>query len=147
MVFPTDAPGAGGPPRRSGPPGRGGPGGKGRGGRQGGRTRRQESDFTRRRLQQDVIPEDLPENVTLEEPATIKDLSLALGIKQTALLKKLLNHGKLANVNSPLTEEITDILSVEINCEIILQEPQALQSSLDDLDKFEDAEEDPERKE
>ncbi|MEE2883340.1 MAG: translation initiation factor IF-2 [Planctomycetota bacterium] len=143
MVFPgTDTPGTGGPPRRSGPPGRGGPGGKSRGGRPGSRPRRQESDFTRRRLQQDIIPEDLPEKISLEEPASIKDLSLALGIKQTALLKRLMNHGKLANVNSPLTEEITDILSVEINCEIILEEPKALHSSLDDLDKFEDAEKD-----
>ena len=44
-------------------------------------------DFTRRRLQQDLIPEDLPDQITLEEPASIKDLSLALGVKQTALLK------------------------------------------------------------
>ncbi len=140
MVFPgTDT--TGGPPRRSGPPGRGGPGGKGRG-RPGSRPRRQESDFTRRRMQQDVIPDDLPESVTLEQPASIKDLSLALGIKQTALLKKLMNHGKLANVNSPLTEEITDILSVEINCEIILEEPKVLGSSLEELDKLVDSEED-----
>ncbi|MGE4633028.1 MAG: translation initiation factor IF-2 [Planctomycetota bacterium] len=93
-------------------------------------------------MQQDVIPDDLPESVTLEEPASIKDLSLALGVKQAALLKKLMNHGKLANVNSPLTEEITDILSVEINCEIILEEPHALQSSLEELEKFEDSDDD-----
>ena len=93
-------------------------------------------------MQQDVIPDDLPESVTLEQPASIKDLSLALGIKQTALLKKLMNHGKLANVNSPLTEEITDILSVEINCEIILEEPKVLGSSLEELDKLVDSEED-----
>jgi len=140
MVFPGTE-GAGGPPRRSGPPGRGGPGGKGRG-RHGARPRRQESDFTRRRLQQEIIPEDLPESITLEEPATIKDLSLALGIKQTALLKKLMNHGLLANVNTPLTEEITDTLSVEINCEIILEEPKAMHSSLEELDKVVDAAED-----
>ena len=140
MVFPG-ADTTGGPPRRSGPPGRGGPAGKGRG-RQGGRPRRQESDFTRRRLQQEILPEDLPDQITLEEPASIKDLSLALGIKQTALLKKLMNHGMLANVNSPLTEEITDVLSVEISCEILLVEPKAMHSSLDELDQVEDAEED-----
>ncbi len=140
MVFPG-ADTTGGPPRRSGPPGRGGPAGKGRG-RQGGRPRRQESDFTRRRLQQEILPEDLPDQITLEEPASIKDLSLALGIKQTALLKKLMNHGMLANVNSPLTEEITDVLSVEISCEILLVEPKAMHSSLDELDQIEDSEED-----
>ncbi len=140
MVFPG-ADTTGGPPRRSGPPGRGGPAGKGRG-RQGGRPRRQESDFTRRRLQQEILPEDLPDQITLEEPASIKDLSLALGIKQTALLKKLMNHGMLANVNSPLTEEITDVLSVEISCEILLVEPKAMHSSLDELDQVEDSEED-----
>jgi translation initiation factor IF-2 len=140
MVFPG-ADTTGGPPRRSGPPGRGGPAGKGRG-RQGSRPRRQESDFTRRRLQQEILPEDLPDQITLEEPASIKDLSLALGIKQTALLKKLMNHGMLANVNSPLTEEITDVLSVEISCEILLVEPKAMHSSLDELDQVEDSEED-----
>jgi len=140
MVFPG-ADTTGGPPRRSGPPGRGGPGGKGRG-RQGGRPRRQESDFTRRRLEQEIIPDDLPDQITLEEPASIKDLSLALGIKQTALLKKLMNHGMLANVNSPLNEEITDVLSVEINCEIILEAPKAMHSSLEELDQVEDSEAD-----
>lgn len=141
MVFPGAE--AGGPPgaKRGGGPGRGGPGGKGRG-RQQSRPRNQESDFTRRRLQQDLIPEDLPDQITLEEPASIKDLSLALGVKQTALLKKLMNQGMLANVNSPLSQEIVDTLSVEINCEIILEAPKAFETTLDEIESFEDAESD-----
>jgi len=140
MIFPgADA----GPPgaKRTGGPGKGAHGNKGRG-RQQNRPRNQESDFTRRRLQQDLIPEDLPDQITLEEPATIKDLSLALGVKQTALLKKLMNHGMLANVNSPLSQEIVDTLSVEINCEIILEEPKAFETTLDEIESFEDEETD-----
>ena len=67
-------------------------------------------------------------------------MSLALGVKQTALLKKLMNQGMLANVNSPLSEEIVDTLSVEINCEIILEEPKAFGTSLDEIENFEDSE-------
>ena len=139
MVFPGAEPGAPVTGKRTSGPGRAGPGGKGKG-RQQNRPRNQESDFTRRRLQQDLIPEDLPDTISLEKPATIKDLSLALGVKQTALLKKLMNQGMLANVNSPLSEEIVDTLSVEINCEIILEEPKAFETSLDEIENFEDSE-------
>jgi len=142
MVFPTDSP-PGGPPRRG--PGRGGPqrgGGSQRGRRGGGRPRRPEGSFHHQRMLQDQAPVELPSEITVGMPVTVKSLSAALGIKQSQLLKTLMGEKILVTVNTTLTEEMLDVISIHLEVEIHLEKPKAVESTLEEIDNLTDSDDD-----
>jgi len=71
-----------------------------------------------------------PDKVEVEFPATLKDLSSKLGIKASVLTKKLLEHGHLVTINQIVDDEMIEILSLELDIEIVVKKSETKEDQL-----------------
>ena len=70
-----------------------------------------------------VAPKEKESKVTVELPATIKDVSAALGVKAGDIISKLLiGHNIFATINQGLDGELIEMLGIEYNVEIELKQ-------------------------
>ena len=73
--------------------------------------------------QKAVPPKEKESKVTVELPATIKDVSAALGIKSGDIISKLLiGHNIFATINQGLDGELIEMLGIEYGVEIELKQ-------------------------
>jgi translation initiation factor IF-2 len=63
----------------------------------------------------ELIPE---KRFVIRPPVTVKTLSQVTGIKANLILKKLMDHGIITNINSSLDERAIEIISLEFGCHI-----------------------------
>ncbi len=127
----------------SAPPGRGtrhgsgrrsgktlrGSSGRGRGGRQ-----RESLDFVVRRRQEEILAGERPSELKVQLPITPKELAPLLAIKVTHLLKALLEEQVLVNANTSLNAEMLLLLGVKFSVDVNVEEAQAIDSSLGDIE-------------
>ena len=70
-----------------------------------------------------VQPKEKESKVTVELPATIKDVSAALGVKAGDIISKLLiGHNIFATINQGLDGELIELLGIEYGVEIELKQ-------------------------
>lgn len=73
--------------------------------------------------QKTVQPKEKESKVTVELPATIKDVSAALGVKAGDIISKLLiGHNIFATINQGLDGELIEMLGIEYGVEIELKQ-------------------------
>lgn len=92
-----------------------------------------------------VPPKEKESKVTVELPATVKDVSAALGVKAGDIISKLLiGHNIFATINQGLDGELIEMLGIEYGVEIELKQAKEDEDefSLDEaVDKEEDLKE------
>lgn len=89
-----------------------------------------------------VQPKEKEEKITIELPASVKDVSAALGVKSGEIISKLLiGHNIFATINQSLDGEIIEMLGIEYGVEVELKQAKEDEEefSLEDtVDKAED---------
>jgi translation initiation factor IF-2 len=68
--------------------------------------------------------------VPVSVPITVRSLSEAIGIRSTELLRKLLDHGVVANINSLLEDEVALMLAGDVGCELDIKRPVDVEEQL-----------------
>jgi translation initiation factor IF-2 len=70
-----------------------------------------------------VQPTEREEKVTIELPATVKDVSAALGVKAGDIISKLLiGHNIFATINQTLDGELIEMIGIEYGVEVELKQ-------------------------
>ncbi len=70
-----------------------------------------------------VQPKEKAEKVTIELPATVKDVSAALGVKAGDIISKLLiGHNVFATINQALDGELIEMIGIEYGVEVELKQ-------------------------
>ena len=70
-----------------------------------------------------VQPKEKEEKVTIELPASVKDVSAALGVKAGDIISKLLiGHNVFATINQALDGELIEMIGIEYGVEIELKQ-------------------------
>ena len=89
-----------------------------------------------------VQPKEKESKVTVELPATIKDVSAALGVKAGDIISKLLiGHNIFATINQGLDGELIEMLGIEYGVEIELKQAKEDEDEFsleEDIDQEED---------
>ncbi len=68
--------------------------------------------------------------IEVESPVTIRSLSQAIGIKGSEILKKLLEGGRVANINDILSDEDAQLIALEFKQEITIRKPKDMEEDL-----------------
>jgi translation initiation factor IF-2 len=92
--------------------------------------------------QQAKSVQDKGEPVVLEQPITIRNLSAALGIKQSEIQTKLVRQGIMATINSTLELEVAQMIALEYGLDVSLKSETSLEDELEQ--EFAEREVDPE---
>ncbi|HEY4330541.1 MAG TPA: translation initiation factor IF-2 N-terminal domain-containing protein, partial [Phycisphaerae bacterium] len=66
-------------------------------------------------------PASKPTHVEVTPPITIRELSEAMGIKSSDILKKLMTQGTMATVNQVIEPEAAQILALEFGVELVIR--------------------------
>lgn len=70
-----------------------------------------------------VQPKEKEEKITIELPASVKDVSAALGVKSGEIISKLLiGHNIFATINQSLDGEIIEMIGIEYGVEVDLKQ-------------------------
>ncbi len=103
-------------PAQGGPPGAGGPGGR-RPRRKGGRRRSYEEVFgdVEEKLETRNASSDV---IKVNSGATVKDVAEYLGVPVPDVIKQLMMLGEMATLTQTLTDEVIEVLAVELNREV-----------------------------
>ncbi|MFQ5653236.1 MAG: translation initiation factor IF-2 [Planctomycetota bacterium] len=107
-----------------------------RGGRRGGDSRREPFRSTR-----EMISTDRPSSVQVILPVTLKELSPIIGVRQNMIMKALMDEQVLVNVNVNLTEEMLHLIGEKFEVEINSQQPEAVESTIEEIERLVDPEE------
>ncbi|MCX7804761.1 MAG: translation initiation factor IF-2, partial [Planctomycetota bacterium] len=68
--------------------------------------------------------------IEVESPVTIRSLSQAIGIRGSEILKKLLEGGRVANINDILSDEDAQLIALEFKQEITIRKPKDIEEEL-----------------
>ena len=68
-------------------------------------------------------PQPRKGKIPVETPITVRSLSEALGVRANDLLRKLLEHGRMANINAVLEPDLAEELALEFGAEIDVKRP------------------------
>jgi len=98
-----------------------------------------------KRMKQRQLTPTLPRKgsrVPVEMPITVRSLSEAIGVRSQDILKRLLNLGSMANINSSLEPEVAETVALELGIEIEIKRPlnpeEELLANLDKADTEQD---------
>ncbi|MGD9645450.1 MAG: translation initiation factor IF-2 [Pirellulales bacterium] len=69
-------------------------------------------------------------SVVLELPCTVRSFSETLGLPVRNVLSKLLGLGTMANINSPISAEMVDLLAIELGVEVSIKQATDLERDL-----------------
>ncbi len=81
------------------------------------------------------------DKVTLQLPCTVRAFSEATGVPAPQILRMLLGEGVMANVNTHLEPDLTELIAASIDVEVELKQPKRLE---DDLAVLASGDDDPE---
>jgi len=70
-------------------------------------------------------PSTLPRKgkVPITPPITVRSLSEALGVRAPDLLRKLVEHGQMLNINAELTTELAEMIALDFGMELDIKRP------------------------
>ena len=101
----------------------------------------EEEDETK--VQRGPIIKPRPTEAELVTPVTVKDFSLALGIRASQIIGKLMQIGVMANINQVLNQEMVAMLASEFGVKVTLKTPKDISAEfLEEQKKVEDKAED-----
>ncbi len=83
--------------------------------------RRREMSKTQQRQQAPHSPAQRPDHIEITPPVTVRELSEALGVKSSEILKKLIAQGTMATVNQVLEADVAQVLALEFGIELIVK--------------------------
>ena len=110
------------------------------------RPARHHNNFRRRSRSGPTVNTAAPrkENVVLQLPCTVREFSEAAGVPKVQVLFAIKNLGDESNknVNSPIPDEMVELLAEELNVELEIREYQSLEDEM--LSEFDVENEDPE---
>lgn len=69
-------------------------------------------------------------SVVLELPCTVRSFSETLGLPVRSVLAKLLGLGSMANINSPISPEMVDLLAIELGVEVSVKQAANLEQEM-----------------
>jgi translation initiation factor IF-2 len=69
-------------------------------------------------------------SVVLELPCTVRSFSETLGLPVRNVLAKLLGLGSMANINSPISPELVDLLAIELGVEVSVKQATNLEQDM-----------------
>jgi translation initiation factor IF-2 len=79
----------------------------------------------------ELKPGSRDNQVEMAEPITIKSFSAAAGIKIADLMRKLMGHGILSNINATLARETVEMLSLEYGIELKIKSAKSAEADLE----------------
>jgi len=62
-----------------------------------------------------------PEKVTINEPVTVKNLSAAMGVKISEIIRKLMEQQVMATANQVISPEVAQLVAIDFGSELIVQ--------------------------
>lgn len=71
-----------------------------------------------------------PKKVVVSEPITIKDLSAALAVKTSDIIRKLMAQGVMATANHTINNEVAELVALEFEIELIVEERTSLEEQI-----------------
>ncbi len=71
-----------------------------------------------------------PEKVTISEPIIVKDLSAALAVKASDIIKKLIAQGVMATANQVISPEVAELVAVEFGTELIVERKASIEDEI-----------------
>ena len=71
-----------------------------------------------------------PAKVTVSEPITVKDLSVALGVKFTDIISKLMQQDVMATANQVISNEIAELVALEFDAELVVEHENTLEEEI-----------------
>jgi len=83
--------------------------------------RRREMSKTQQRQQAAHSPAQRPNHIEVTPPVTVRELSEALGVKSSEIVKKLMAQGTMATVNQVLDAEVAQVLALEYGIELVVK--------------------------
>ena len=99
--------------------------------------------FRRVKVQRGPIIKPRPTEAELVTPVTVKDFSLALGIRASQIIGKLMQIGVMANINQVLNQEMVEMLASQFGVKVTLKTPKDISAEfLEEQKKVEDKAED-----
>ena len=85
------------------------------------RERKRELSKTQQRQQAAHSPAQRSNKVEVTPPLTIRELSEAMGVKATDIVKKLMAQGVMATVNQSIEVEMAQVMALEYGLELIIK--------------------------
>jgi len=71
-----------------------------------------------------------PKKVVVSEPITVKDLSAALAVKTSDIIRKLMAQGLMATANHTINNEVAELVALEFEIELIVEERTSLEEQI-----------------
>jgi len=71
-----------------------------------------------------------PQKAAISEPITAKDLSLALAVKTTDIIGKLIQHDIMATANQTISSEVAELVALEFGVELEIEHSVTLQEQI-----------------
>lgn len=84
--------------------------------------RRREVSKSQQRQSAAHSPAQKPDHIEIIPPVTLRELSEAIGIKSSDLLKKLMSQGVMATVNQSIDGETAQVLALEFGVEVVIKQ-------------------------
>ena len=83
-----------------------------------------------------------PTEATVEVPATVRDVSAAVGVKANQIIYKLMQLGVMANINSPLDADQVELLAQEFKLTIHTRPAASVEQAVEKIEQETDRPED-----
>ncbi|HSV13298.1 MAG TPA: translation initiation factor IF-2 [Tepidisphaeraceae bacterium] len=78
-----------------------------------------------------AAPSAKPTHVEITPPFTIRELSEAIGIKSSDIVKKLMATGVMATVNQNIEPEAAQVIALEFGIDLVLKQRESLAAAVD----------------
>ncbi|MHC4757173.1 MAG: translation initiation factor IF-2 [Planctomycetota bacterium] len=72
-----------------------------------------------------------PEQVTISEPVTVKDLSAALAVKTSDIITKLMQQGIMATVNQAISTDMAELVALEFGTELTVEQRTSIHEQIE----------------
>lgn len=71
-----------------------------------------------------------PTKATVSEPIIVKDLSAALAVKVTDIIKKLITQGMMVTANQVISPEVAELVAIEFGTELVIERKPRLEDEI-----------------
>ncbi len=71
-----------------------------------------------------------PKKAAISEPITVKDLSAAMAVKATDIIRKLMQQGVMATANQVISNEVAEMVALEFDTELIVERKSTLEEQI-----------------
>jgi translation initiation factor IF-2 len=72
-----------------------------------------------------------PEQATISEPVTVKDLSAALAVKASDIITKLIHQGVMATANQAISIDMAELVALEFGTELIVEQKTSIHEQIE----------------